>query len=273
MNMLASCGVKAFALHKVRTFCPTIEALKLATDHSDTVPDGQNGEAKTNELRHWKLHQRPMFENGKWKIGEGIVPAFITVGAGSVTTQCWDDQACCVRMPRHGMGIFTEVETPTDENELVEREPTDELLEGAGHRMQNALGEFGENLGIGKDGSQSTLKSLVYDSQVFFDVGRQPAYEIVELQFADIASLQILSGEGLLTADHNCLKKAVLYCLGRSYHVNRERAANLSTLSDEINEGVFDDFFVPYTDRRRIKNFSQTQRVFATLGPRGAVLV
>lgn len=281
-RFLENSGLIAVILHRIRTFCPTIEALAKAApknndqpEDRDTLRDGTDGLRELEDtVVRWNLSQRPMFDikHKRWVVTDGFAPS-VTVGPSVATLFATGRETpFALRLLRQGIGVFAQASVLSDEDELVEPRPRNVACGDA--NMQEALSLFQKQLGL------PTEETLIEDVSHKLKVYAQQAYKVAEFIFKDEESLTRLSDVHSAEAVDDHLVDAILYCLSRSYALDStDRHVSLKEIVTEINKDAFDIYFTDAVagtgqgaQPRRLINQSQSKRAFVALGARGAVL-
>ncbi len=256
--------IETFRLHRIKAFCPETDALLKLGERCATKINDFPADFWTH-----KLHERPEFKKGIWnQPSPGFAPTF-TVGKSAASTVCTTNgNHWIARLLRQGVGILTQAEETKNEDRLVEKAPS--LKEP---RIKNPerkiLTKLAEGIKIAfndlvKKSSGPNNKLLLEDT----------SYEVVEIVFSTRTALARLTGENEGDEDTKKLRKAVAYCLLRSYDMDlgNRRKSPLERVTDEVNLAPLMDLVATDNGELTLKNLSQSTRGFVTLGPRGAVI-
>jgi hypothetical protein len=284
MTILRDCGINAFWLHRIRTYCPSLEILRilqLRLAHSDLTE--HVSEAK-DELTVLSLHQRLMPDldpaNHKrilWTPQHGFTPSN-TVGPSTVTYRT-DNR--CGRVLRQGIGVITDSDyyPATAEDELVERVPTMAELGASGTELTAFAEKLTQHIIRHDPCDPPRTRRMAQNYPISEDTGagikllQQPSYEVVELEFASDKVFRALTHQPPVPKN---LCDLVVYCLARNYGLSDSAVAPvaLDNIVQEVNHGVFRDLFADNVngDGKTLANLSQTTRMFVSLGRRGAVI-
>lgn len=262
--------IETFRFHSIKAFCPETRVLLKLRERC------ANGTTSLPE-NFWihMLHERLEREKGVWKPSPGFMPTF-TVGNSAASAVCVtnDHHWMIARLLRQGIGILTQAEETTYENQLVEKNPQRERVNNTNEN--NVLDKLANGINI------PSSDNWIMESQ-----GASPkhpkqwreatSYEVVEIIFKNKSALAHLTGkveDEMKQEEVKKLRKAVAYFLVRSYDMDpgKSQPPPLERVTDELNLTALGELVTEVKGEVGLENLSQSTRGFVTLGPRGAVI-
>lgn len=141
---------------------------------------------------------------------------------------------------------------------------TEEEIKKAEENEKNAL-----DAAISWFTKESKINEYLYDYEVNFDVSKYHSFHVTELEFEkqdDFQSAFINDNDQTKVVKE--FQNLALYCLARNYRIRDEPYEHLIA---NLNKEALSEYFA-CDEQLRLKNLLQSNRVFISMGRRGAVI-
>jgi hypothetical protein len=244
---LKTVGLTRVIVHKITPYCPTMNLI---------VGADQNESPGKSCYQHFRPEKATGIEE------EGFVPIY-QLNASPPVRYCFFDDTTCFRILRQGMFFKTKRSEITSLKELIsvsDRIPNDDNeLAALTVAIKTLTGDSGNG-----------IEKYLYDFKVNFDVANYHSFHVTEFVFKNKENFEDAFINIKDTEDVKDLQDLALYCLARNYRIDKNEPYKDFIAS--INKEALGVYFVPGGGLSKLKNLLQSNRVFISMGRRGAVI-